>query len=58
MQFINNGKIILRTIGMIEVHQQQTSSYLKSLILDVCLSCSIRPHQISSVTIDNGANLV
>ena len=54
---IKNGQIVLRTLAMTEIQQQQTGDYLKHLILDVVKGYNLTPEQIYSITTDNGANM-
>lgn len=58
LQFIQNGRIILRNIGLIELHQSHTSEYLKEKLLFILTKFRIDTNQIYSITTDNGANMI
>lgn len=58
IQFISNGKLVLRSIGMIELKQSHTGLYLSSVIVKRLNEFGINCRQIISVTTDNGANVL
>lgn len=43
---------------MLEVHQRQTASFLKTKVLEIIHSYGIKIEQIFSITCDNGANML
>ncbi|XP_065315485.1 uncharacterized protein LOC135924356 [Gordionus sp. m RMFG-2023] len=58
IQFINNGKIKLRTLCMKVIKERHTSEYLKKIILDVLKEYEIKIEQIYTITTDNAANMI
>lgn len=54
LQYIKNGKIIIRTLATEEVFRSQTGEHLKEIFLDVLLEYRIDFSQIYAITIDNG----
>jgi hypothetical protein len=57
-QFLDNGKMEIRTLGMIELTQRHTSDYLKSEIENLLDQFGLSIKQLYSITVDNGANVV
>ncbi|KAE9521652.1 hypothetical protein AGLY_017948 [Aphis glycines] len=58
VQYIVNGCIKLRTIGLVELTESHTGVYLKDIILKVIKKFNIQPQQIYTITSDNGANML
>ncbi len=58
VQFVKNGKIVLRTLSTYELNDRQTGVTLKRMILDVLKEHEINMSQVYSITTDNGANIV
>lgn len=56
--FMKDGKICIRTIGMLVLHYSHTAAYIVKLIEDNLADYGIRLNQIISVTTDNGKNMV
>ncbi|XP_062703027.1 uncharacterized protein LOC115256375 [Aedes albopictus] len=54
VQYVLDGKIVIRTLGMVEIKERQTAAFLKEKILDVIQSYGMSIEQIFSVTVDNG----
>ncbi len=57
-QFIENGKIRLRTLSVMEIKDRQTGVVLKKLVSDVLKEFDVILNQVYAVTTDNGANIV
>lgn len=57
-QFIENGKIRLRTLSVMEIKDRQTGVVLKKLVSDVLKEFDVKLNQVYPVTTDNGANIV
>lgn len=57
-QFINNSKIAIRSLGMIELHESHTGVYLAKLLIDLLNEFGIEKWQVLAITTDNGANVV
>ena len=57
-QYIQNQKIILRTLDMHEVENRQTGLYIKNVIIKVLESFDLKLHQIYSITSDSGRNML
>ncbi|XP_021694276.1 uncharacterized protein LOC110674301 [Aedes aegypti] len=53
VQFVLDGKFVIRTLGMVEIRERQTAAFLKTKILDVLQSYGVSLDQIFSVTVDN-----
>lgn len=58
VQYYSEGQIILRQIGMIEMHLRHSGENIKDLITQLLSSYNISMDQIHSYTTDNGANIV
>ncbi|CAH2102406.1 unnamed protein product [Euphydryas editha] len=58
LQYIENSRIILRHIGLLELHQGHKSDYLKEKLLFILRKFRIDVNQIYSITTDNGANVL
>lgn len=58
VQFIKDGKHIVRSIGMLQLHQSHTGEYLAQLICDLLSKFNIKPQQVIAITTDNGSNVL
>ena len=58
IQFIENKKIVLRSLAVRELFDKHTGENLKNLILDVLNLFDIHLKQIYTCTTDNGTNMV
>lgn len=58
IQFILNGKLGFRSIGMVELKDSHTGEYLAHVIIKQLKVFDIDIRQIITVTTDNGANVV
>lgn len=58
IQFILNGELIIRSIGMIELKESHTGKYLSELIVKQLQEFGIDCRQVVTVTTDNGANVL
>lgn len=58
IQYIMNGKVKVRGIGMIELLQSHTGVYLAELICALLIVYGIDLRQILTITTDNGANVL
>lgn len=57
-QFIDNGKHVIRSIGMLELNESHTGEYLAKIICGLLIEYGVNPQQVISITTDNGANVV
>ncbi|XP_062550061.1 uncharacterized protein LOC134214750 [Armigeres subalbatus] len=57
-QYELDGRMVCRTLAMLEVHESQTAKFLKNRILDVLKRYHLPLEQIFSITTDNGANML
>ena len=55
LQFINDGKVQLRTLAMKELKKNHIGFYLKTVLDEVIEQYANKSNQIYSITIDNGA---
>lgn len=58
LQTIHNGEICVRTIAMERILSRHTSANLKNLTLNVLDKYEITPHDVMSITTDNGSNMI
>lgn len=58
VQYEFSHEVVTRTLGLIEVRENQSSSYIKSKILEVLLSYDLVIDQIFTVVLDNGPNMI
>lgn len=58
IQFILNGKLGFRSIGMVELKDSHTGIYLADVIIKQLKIFDINIRQIITITTDNGANVV
>ena len=56
--FIQDGRLILRTLGMREIYVRHTGQNLKDIVMEIPGSYGITRDQIQSVTTDNGRNML
>lgn len=57
-QFVRDKKIVVRTLGLIEMKIKQTAENIKAELLKLLERFKIDLWQIYSITVDNGANFV
>lgn len=55
--YINNGNLVTRCIGMVELHQKHDGKYLSSVVKDCLKVYNCQMNQIISLTTDNGSNM-
>lgn len=58
IQYIINDKLVLRTIGMIAMHQSHTGAYIAQLVSQLANEYSLEGVQMYSMTTDNAKNVV
>ena len=58
VQFIQDGRLILRNLGMREIYVSHTGQNLKDIVMEILASYGIARDQILSVTTDNGSNML
>lgn len=58
IQFILNEKLVVRSIGMIELKSSHTAAYLSKVIIERLNEFDISCRQVITITTDNGANVV
>lgn len=58
IQFVENGRIQLRTLGVVELKLSHTAKYLQQVILDTLKIFEIEITNIYSFTTDNGSNMI
>ncbi|RVE42487.1 hypothetical protein evm_012859 [Chilo suppressalis] len=57
-QYIVDGSIHIKHLGVVELHARSTAEYLKEKLLYILRKFKINIEQIYSITTDNGANMV
>jgi hypothetical protein len=57
-QYIDKGKIIIKNLGLVELHARSTSELLQEKLLYVLRRYHISVDQVYSITTDNGANML
>lgn len=57
-QYVLNDEIVVRCIGMVELHESHTGLYLSKLIRECISEYEVDEDQIISVTTDNGRNVI
>lgn len=57
IQYILNGKLIIRCIGMKQLHDRHTGKYLSELLDDCVRGYGANLNNIISLTTDNGSNM-
>lgn len=58
VQFIVNGKHVIRSLGMLELDESHTGEYLATVILGLISEYGATAHQVIAITTDNGSNVV
>ncbi|CAG5001392.1 unnamed protein product [Parnassius apollo] len=58
IQYIREGKIVLRNVGIMELHQRNTAEFLKDCVTFMLSRFGIEIKQLNSITTDNGANML
>lgn len=58
IQFVHNGKLTERSLGMIELNETHNAKNLKRIIFERLSLFGIGESQIATITVDNGANLI
>ena len=58
IQLIHSKKVIIKTLGMIQLNDRHTAEILKTEILHLLQQYNIDVNQIYNVTTDNGSNLI
>lgn len=58
IQFVQNDKITIRFIGMVRMSESHTGTYIAKLVNQVLSEYKIAPHQIYTLTTDNGSNVL
>ncbi|KAH9383985.1 hypothetical protein HPB48_025962 [Haemaphysalis longicornis] len=54
LQFVSDGKIVLRTLAIKELKEGHTAGYLQSILLEVLAAYNVELCQVYSITTDNG----
>ncbi|XP_065090374.1 uncharacterized protein LOC135711433 [Ochlerotatus camptorhynchus] len=58
VQYAVGDKVVIRSLGMIQVKESQTAAFLKSKVMETLAEYGLSVEQIFSVTCDNGANML
>lgn len=58
IQYIIDGRIVVRTLKMMRLNQKHTGKYLATAVVDTLKEFNISVHQIYSQTTDNAANVL
>ncbi|CAG5022550.1 unnamed protein product [Parnassius apollo] len=58
IQYIREGKIVLRNVGIMELHQRNTAEFLKDCVTFMLSRFGIEIKQLYSIKTDNGANML
>lgn len=58
IQYVLNNMIVVRSIGMVELHKSHTAKYILEKLLSCLNAHGINSHQIVSITSDNAANMI
>lgn len=58
LQYIINGKLKVRSIGMVQMKAAHTAIYIADLIVSRLNELGVSLHQILTITTDNGANML
>lgn len=58
IQYIKESKIVINTIGMIQLRKRHKSQFLKEEIINCLKECGIDISQIYACTSDNGTNVI
>lgn len=57
-QLIIDSKMVIRSLGMIELHETYTGENLAKLLIEILMEFGIEKWQVLTITTDNGANVV
>lgn len=57
-QYINQSSIKIRTLGVIELYERNTSENLKQILIKVLADFDLPMSKIYSITSDNGSNMI
>lgn len=58
VQFLDDGKHKIHSIGMLELKESHTGEYLAKVICTLLSEYGLKPQQVIAITTDNGANVV
>lgn len=58
VQFIVGKRLVIRSLGLIELKQSHTGKYLAKVLFDYLQQFGIEKRQVISITTDNGKNVV
>lgn len=58
IQYVLNNMIVVRSIGMVELHKSHTAKYILEKMLSCLNDHGINSQQIVSITSDNAANMI
>lgn len=58
IQFIVGKKLVVRSLGLIELQERHTGKYLSKVLFDRLKEYGIEKRQVISITTDNGKNVV
>lgn len=58
LQYILNGRVIIRSIGMLLLTTSHTAELIKTEILNCLKVFDVAPNQVISITTDNGSNML
>lgn len=58
VRFLQNGRVVTRSLGLIQLHQSHTATYLMKIVEETLEMYSITFNQIIAITTDNGANVL
>lgn len=58
ISYIHDGQICIRTIGLHVLKASHTGKYIKDLLIKILSDYNIRLAQVSSITSDNGKNMM
>lgn len=58
IQYYSEGKIELRTVGVIEMHERHSGKTIKNMILANLRSYGVSPEQIYAYTTDSASNMI
>lgn len=58
LQFVRDGRVVIRSIGMIQLTTSHTALNIKDEILAVLKEFDVQPSQVISITSDNASNML
>lgn len=58
VQFRCKGRLIVLTLGVVELFQSHTADYIQEIVVNVLKEYDVTLEQVINVTTDNGANIV